>query len=170
LTVTAIGIAGSSIPVVAQTLVDPKLAPVEWEQLQVLFPDRMGTGPSDVRYPYVVARDVARYLDALHLPEGSVLIDLGYSGGAFGPAVVLASRHPRQFVIPPDRDFQAAVGEPALFHVRYLLTQAPAGLGELDALNRAYPQLYQSGADGLATLVRGFGPVDAPTWRLYRVN
>lgn len=59
---------------------------------------------------------VAADLDALALPEGAVLTDAAY---AFG--IILASEHPKQFVIPPDRDFPAALGDPTGNGVRYLL-------------------------------------------------
>jgi hypothetical protein len=74
---------------------------------------------------------VAADLDALGLPDGAVLTDSAY---AF--AIILASRHPRQFVITPDRDFPAVLADPRGHHVRFLLVSAN---GAADAVRAAYP-------------------------------
>lgn len=66
-----------------------------------------------------VNAEVAADLDAMHLPDGAVITDVAY---AFG--VVLASTAPHQFVITPDRGFQAVLTDPAAHHVRYLLLSA----------------------------------------------
>lgn len=76
-----------------------------------------------------VDAQVAADLDAMKLPDGAVITDAAY---AFG--VVLASTNPRQFVITPDRDFQAAVGDPSGHHVQYLLLSAE---GSADAVRIA---------------------------------
>jgi hypothetical protein len=116
--------------------------------------------------PFVVDRQVADYLDALHLPEGSVLLDdfLGF------PIQILSS-DPRQFVISSDRDFQQILADPAGAGVRYVLIPPDTGLGTLDAVNRAYPGAYATGA-GLGNLVRTFTDPsgEGANWRLYRVT
>ncbi|BCY06878.1 hypothetical protein [Actinoplanes sp. L3-i22] len=76
-----------------------------------------------------VDAQVATDLDTMNLPDGAVLTDAAY---AFG--VVLASDRPRQFVITPDRDFPAALGDPAGHHVQYLLLSAE---GSADAVRTA---------------------------------
>jgi hypothetical protein len=76
-----------------------------------------------------INHQVADDLDAMNLPAGSVITDVAY---AFG--IVLASDRPHQFVITPDRDFQAALGDPAGHHVRYLLL---SGDGPADAVRLA---------------------------------
>ena len=108
-------------------------------------------------------RRVAAYLDARHLPDGGVLMDL-----ASGFEIFLASDHARQFVITPDRDFPKLLADPQLGQVRYLLVSAQAGY---DALTVAHPSLYADGA-GIATLVKEFrNPVvEGRDWRLYRVT
>jgi hypothetical protein len=114
------------------------------------------------------ARDVAAYLDASHLGDGAVLVD-----SFTGFRVILSSSAPRQFLITSDRDFSLALANPAGFGVRYVLTPSPdemSFLGSLDAINRTYPGLFQSGAASGA-LVREFaGPGGHAEWRLYRVS
>ena len=114
------------------------------------------------------AATIARYMDARHLPNGSVLLD-SFSGFP----IVLESQDPRQFLITNDRDFRLALTDPAGSGVQYVLVPASpirSTLASLDALNRAYPTLYRTGA-GMATLVREFRTrAGASTWRLYQLN
>lgn len=111
-------------------------------------------------------QQVAAYVDDLGLESGSVLLDV-----FLGFPIVLHSREPRQFVITPDRDFIAVLNDPATFGVRYLLVPPPdVALGELDAINRQYPGIYEDGA-GIATMVKEFkSPSSNLQWRLYRLN
>jgi hypothetical protein len=127
------------------------------------------TLPADMpaeRHQYRVARDVAAYLDAMDLPDGAVVIDV-----ALGFWVVLQSDRPRQFVITPDRDFEAVVADPATFGAKYLLVSPASGVGSLSAISRAYPGIFQNGA-GIATLEHEFtSPGGAQhAWRLYRIT
>jgi hypothetical protein len=101
-----------SIPATLVTLGQPTLAREESEWLTADGADR-------TRGLTLVNRQVAADLDAMELPDGAVLTDAAY---AFG--IVLASDHPKQFVITPDRDFAAAVADPAGHGVRYLLLSA----------------------------------------------
>jgi hypothetical protein len=109
-------------------------------------------------------RAAAAYLDSRRLPEASVVLD-----AATGYAIVLASHHPDQFVITSDRDFDETLADPRGLGVRYLMVPTPTGYSALDALNRAYPGLYGSGA-GIATLERGFPSAEHTMWRLYRLD
>jgi hypothetical protein len=111
-------------------------------------------------------REIARYLDDLDLPEGSVITDTVY-----GFAVVVASRKPKTFVLPSDSDFVKLLNAPSAFGIKYLLTVPNTGRGVSDALNLRYPTLYETGAE-VATLELEI-PNDGdnqPDWRLYRVN
>ncbi len=114
-----------------------------------------------------IARQAAVYIDRLQPGHGTVLVD-SYTGFP----IVLASRDPQQFVITSDRDFPLALANPAAFGVRYILVPSPAyvdSLASLDAVNRTYPTLFDSGS-GLAELVHRFGGgAGRPEWRLYRV-
>ncbi len=110
---------------------------------------------------------IGETLDAMDLPEGSVLLDV-----FLGFGIVVNSDNPRQFVITPDRDFKAILADPAAYGVKYLVVPpTDKELGQLDALNREYPTLYSDGA-GFATLVREFNTFLPyyTYWRLYRVN
>jgi hypothetical protein len=127
------------------------------------------TVPADMpseRHQYRVAREVANYLDARDLPDGSVVIDV-----ALGFWVVLQSDRPKQFVITPDRDFEAVVNDPVAFGAKYLLVSPSAGMGSLSLITRTHPSVYENGA-GIATLEHEFVSPGGPqhTWRLYRIN
>jgi hypothetical protein len=82
--------------------------------------------------------------------------------------IILASAHPQQFVIPTDRDFERALGNPDVFNVRYLMVPPPVELGRLDALNRQYRFLYKNG-EGIASQTREFKLRGCPQFRLFRV-
>ena len=111
-------------------------------------------------------RRIASDLDRRHLPPGSVLLD-----DFLGFPIVLVSDNPRQFVITSDRDFESILADPKGAAVEYILVPQPGGLANLDAVNRKYPVLFDTG-DGLASLARDY-PNQSGTdvsWRLYRIN
>ena len=112
------------------------------------------------------AASIGKTLDALNLPKASVLLDV-----FLGFGIVANSDNPHQFVITPDRDFKAVLADPSAFNIQYLLVPPPdRELGELDAINRQYPNVYADGA-GIATLVREFNTFSPYfAWRLYRLN
>jgi hypothetical protein len=114
---------------------------------------------------YIVARGTADYLDALNLPDGAVLVDT-----FLGFPIVLDSAKPRQFVVTSDRDFKQSVSDPATFAVKYLLVPESGGLGDLDAIERQWPGIYETGA-GIGQLVKEFG-IDGASfrWRLYELT
>ena len=115
---------------------------------------------------FATERELAAYLDSLGLPDGAVLTDTVY-----GFAVVVASDHPQQFVIPSDSDFVTILNDPAGHHVQYLLTVPNTGRGTSDAINRRYPTIYDNGAQisTLALEIPSSG-TGQPTYRLYRVT
>jgi hypothetical protein len=138
---------------------DPEVAPV----VQALL-TRTALPPS--AYPLTVDAQICSYLDARHLPAGSVLMDdfIGYP-------IQMLSTDPGQFVITSDRDFQQALVDPSAFHIEYVLIPPPIGLGKLDAVNRAYPDAYSTGK-GIGELVTTFSDTSGynTDWRLYRVT
>jgi hypothetical protein len=158
LRIATIAIAAAGLPAAALTVTDARLAPEEAHRFASLM-----TGiPSEAETAgQTTGAEIARYLDALALPDGSVLVDT-----FVGFPIVLRSSHPLQFVITSDRDFNAALADPTTFGVSYLLVPEPRSLGSLDALNRAYPELYSRGA-GIGTLQREFSA--STSWRLYKV-
>ena len=159
------------LPVTAAGMTSPKYAPQEFAYRSVVAPKPDSTekrylDEARVLRSFSTERALAEYLDSLHLPDGSVLTDTVY-----GFAVVVQSRHPKQFVIPSDQDFDQILNEPARFGVRFLLAVPRAGRGSSDALNIRYPTLYDNG-DQISTLVleaRNQG-ANMPNWRVYEVN
>ncbi len=109
-------------------------------------------------------RDVAAYLDALHLPKGSVLLDVLQ---AF--PVVLASNNPVQFVIPSDREYSAVVSDPWDHGVQYILVEPDSGRGQADAVNQRFPRLYRDGGGVGVLELQADASGPGPDWRLYRL-
>lgn len=145
-------------------MLEPTLGQEEARQLGPYLVGAVG-GPTTVppeSQSYRLGGEVARAIDALGLPSGSVLVDV-----ATGFPIVLQSQRPTQFVITPDRDFPAILADPLAFRVRYLLVPDDRYLGTLDALNRHYPGLYEDGA-GIGKLVAAFESASF-SWRLYLV-
>jgi len=159
------------LPVTAWAMLQPHYAPQEYALDSVLRPDPDSVSPQKaverrVAATFSTERKIADYLDALNLPESSVITDTVY-----GFAVVVASDKPRTFVVPSDPDFVRMLNDPAAFGVKYLLAVPPRGRGVSDAVNQRYPTLYDTGAD-VATLALEV-PNDGdsqPNWRLYRVR
>ncbi len=153
-----------SIPTSFVTMRHPYLAREEADALRIIIGnDPPATDPSYVLATHAQSARVAAAIDALDLSRGTILLDV-----ALGNPIVLQSAHPDWFVITPDRDFTRVLADPAAYGVRYLVVPANESLGSLDALNRAYPTLYATGA-GFATLAGEFDEPEAPGWRLYRM-
>lgn len=108
---------------------------------------------------------IARHLDDMGLGEGEVLISTTY-----GFAVLTASEHQKQFVVPSDADFITVLNRPAQSGVRFLLVHPAEGRGALDPVNLRYPGIYETGSH-IATLELEFPNQGEgqPDWRLYRV-
>jgi 4-amino-4-deoxy-L-arabinose transferase-like glycosyltransferase len=106
------------------------------------------------------------YLAAMHLPNGSIVVD---TFGSCTPQIVTTVADPKIFVITNDRDFKEVLADPLTFHAHYLLDPPPTGTDANDALNVAYPDLYGTGA-GFATRIHEF-PSDGvcSPLRLFRV-
>jgi len=160
----AVGVALTIVTGVA-TMRDPLIAREEADALRPV----LGNDPPAISTSYVLATHdgaarVAAAIDALDLSKGTVLLDV-----ATGNAIVLQSAHPDWFVITPDRDFDQVLADPASFGVRYMVVIGNTGEGALDALNRAYPTLYATGA-GFARLVGQYNQAGAGGWRLYRID
>lgn len=160
-----------SIPTTIWAMRSPQRAPQEYALEAVLFPDPHDTSQRSADQRRIAAtfsteRKLADRLDAMNLPESSVITDTLY-----GFAVVAASSKPRTFVVPSDTDFVKLLNDPAANGVRYLLSVPRDGRGQADAINERYPTLYETGAD-VATLeaeIRNDGD-NQPVWRIYRVN
>lgn len=156
-----------TLPVALLGMLSPRIDPDEGLALQAaLNSGQLTTEQQRASNRFINDRAIAGDLDSRHLPRGSVLIDefLGY-------AIVLASAYPDQFVITSDRDFKNVVADPAGTGVKYMLVPATTNLGSLDALNSAYPRVYETGA-GIGTLEASYadGSDYRDDWRLYSIN
>jgi hypothetical protein len=157
----------AGVPTGAVAVLSPLTNPTDAYQLQALLNQGPQTAEQQLASKrWMTDRSVAAYIDSLHPGRGSVLVD-----DFLGFVIVMASNHPDEFVITPDRDFQPILADPAQAGVRYLLVPPDRHLGSLDALNRAYPHLYDNGS-GIATLVREFDDVSdlGTNWRLYSLT
>ena len=161
----AVAMVAPSVASATALTTNRELASEEVRHLGVIFhPERSDQAQQRLSRRFATEREVAAYLDGLHLPEGSVLVDV-YS--AF--PIVLISNRPRQFVVNSDYDFEAVLVHPSRFGIKYLITQPAAG-GQLNAIGRQYPGVYETGA-GIATLDRHFdNRGDLPNWRIYEMN
>jgi hypothetical protein len=110
-------------------------------------------------------RTIAHSVDRLGLADSAVAVDTFDCGSI----VVLASKHPHQFVITSDRDFERIVADPVTFHVPYLLV--PNGDTGIEAIGVAHPGIYAGGiVGGLRTEVVGeYATKGCPTYRLLHV-
>ncbi|QDP95705.1 ABC transporter [Microlunatus elymi] len=167
-----VAVAGLLLPTLllpALIMTRPTLAPQEYAVLAGLLPSTVSPktqlSVEQQERTFTTEREVAQYLDALRLPDGAVLTDTLY-----GDAIVVASDHPRQFVIPSDLDFTNVLNDPSGHHVRYVITVPNLGRGSTDAINQRFPTIYANGAD-IAMLDMEFpnSGTDQPTYRLYRV-
>jgi hypothetical protein len=123
-------------------------------------------GQQGEKYRWFSTRTMAQAFDAMHLPDGAILID---NFTPCVPYIILNSKHPRQFVIPNDEDFLKDLQDPLTFHVQYLVAPPHGGYGALDAVNRAHVNLYIPGAD-IATEVRHWSLPGCPRLTLFKVN
>jgi hypothetical protein len=160
-------VAALSIPTAAWALLYSTVAGEEQQHLlYILRPDQHSQGQRDEKHRYEGTVKMARYLDSMKLPHGAILVD---NFTPCVPYILMESRHPLQFVIPNDRDFERSVADPATFHIKYLMVPPTAGYGTLDALNRAWPKLYEDGA-GIATPFKDISGPGCPTFRLFKVT
>ena len=156
-----------TIPAAFAALVNPGYDTREAYAVQALL--NRGTLTARQRAAAVrpdVEEEISRYVDALHLPQASVLVD-----DFTGYIIPMTSTRPDQYVITSDRDFLQVLADPSANGVRYVLIPEDRGIATLDAINRAYPHAYATG-EGIGTLVKTFydhSDLDS-NWRLYRVS
>ena len=156
----------AALPTTAVAMLNPRTGQEEQPALTAIFDG--GAGVAVASGAFASARTAAGYLDGQQLGDGVILLD-----SFTGFPVILASSTPRQFLITSDREFALALARPAAFGVRYVLVPAPSymnSLGSLDAVNRAYPELYPSAAASGARVREFSGPGNRVEWRLYRVS
>lgn len=150
-------VAGSAASL--RTMLDPHLGREEAYTMHgwLLGADRQSTLPDQT---HVAGGAVARYLDGLSHPDGSVLVDV-----ATGFPIVLQSDRPSQFVITPDRDFPASLNDPRAFGIRYLVVRVDS---QLDAVGRVHG-LATATESSIADFVQEFEQ-GGVSWRLFAVR
>lgn len=156
-----------TVPWAARALLDPAVNGDAYG-VQALMKGGAGLTPDQQHAWLDGATDVAvsRYIDSLHLRRGAVLVD-----DFDGFIIEMSSSRPEQYIITSDRDFVAALADPAANDVEYVLVPSDQhNLARLDAVNRQYPAAYSTGA-GIGTLVKQFNDHSdrQVSWRLYRV-
>jgi hypothetical protein len=164
---TAVALAAPALLSSTAAMADPRIGREEHVNLGYIFHANVRTtGINDEQHRPTASDNIARYLDGLDLPNGSIIVDTFTS---CIPFIVLASHHPKEFVITNDRDFKPVLADPATFKARYILAVPPKFGGGVDAITRAYPDLYETGAT-IATKVREFDESGCPPFRLYEVT
>jgi hypothetical protein len=155
-----------ALPLLVHTMTQPSVDLSDYGIRSVFEPGQYPPADNDQMQAQPYAQKISAYMDAMGLPNSSVLID---SWEGYG--IIMTSEHMKQFVITSDYDFTRDVNNPARFGIRYILVPVRSGIGTLDALNRRYPHLYANGG-GISTLVLQFDPPIATlgAWRLYQVN
>jgi hypothetical protein len=127
-------------------MANPQLAPEEnttYRQKNVNFEQQL---------------QIAEYINA-NYPNDKLLLDnfMNYE-------TVLNLDNTERIITTCSYEFQEAVASPALYGIKYLLAIKNEGVGNLDAINMAYPDLYEYGASW-CTLIKDFGG-----YKLYRIN
>lgn len=157
----------TAFPLTSQAMLDVHRGTEEARNLSYIF----GRGPltkaeRDEAGTWQEISRTAKELDAMHLRNGSVLVD---NFTKCVPGLIMNSNHPQQFVIPNDRDYERVLADPATFRVPYFLVPPPGGGGSINAINRAYSAMYANGA-GIAELVHEFPLSGCDRLRLYRLK
>jgi hypothetical protein len=161
-----LAVVGPSLPTTARAMLDPVISPETTQDLGFVFhahPDAEDRAAAQ-QLAHIVA--IGRYVVHLVHKEGSVVVD---NADSCMPEIVVTSAHPKDFVIPNDRDFQRVRADPLTFGARYLLVPQPTGLNSYDAVSTQYPGLF----DGTQHFVREVHRFPAgglcPEFRLFRV-
>lgn len=152
-------------PVTTAAMFDERLGNQQLRSglLSIVDPERHPADERGHRRVMLDDRSVAEYFDRRHLADGSVLMDSVLTWGIW-----LASDNPRQFVITSDYDFTAALNRPWQYKIQYIVVSNPT-LTDSDAVNRRYPQLWETGA-GIGDLVYSVsGAAGDERFRVYRV-
>jgi hypothetical protein len=154
-----------AIPVTTPLIVNEDIAYGQLESSFVSLVDPVGHPPEKqpARRRLISERQLANWLDAKNLQDGTVLMDTFLAWGVW-----LSTDHPKQFVITSDYDFSAALNRPWDMGIRYIVATNPR-LNIPDAINRRYPTLWSDGA-GIARLIYSAdGATSDEMFRVYEV-
>jgi hypothetical protein len=142
----------------------------ENQSLGPIFHSHLTPGERAIKAEYPAEITMSRYIESLHLPDGSIVADNANSGVCI-PGVITMIDRPKVFVIPNDRSYQRTLTDPLAFDARYILEADPIGLATVTSTNVAFPGLWRTGA-GFATRMHSFyagGPAGCGDFRLFRV-
>ncbi|MDX9872795.1 MAG: hypothetical protein RBT41_10300, partial [Clostridia bacterium] len=79
--------------------------------------------------------------------------------------IILQNKSPQRFFITSDQDFKEAISDPTGYGVGYFLIPRPGSASVISAVNNAYPNLFEQGAEW-AELEQDFDG----KWRLYKIT
>ena len=102
--------------------------------------------------------EISDYINT-YLPENKVLMDSFLTNG-----VILNVKNIDNLVVSSSLNFYECVSAPGKYGIEYILVPDTSGVGNLDALNQQYPNLYKDGADWCEL------EADFEGFRLYRVT
>jgi hypothetical protein len=155
-----------AIPIAWRAMLDPRIGLQEAFLNAVVHPRTDPPSLDPTLNAFGPSEALARRLDSMRLPRGSVLIDIFQ-----GNPVFVRSDNPDQFVLDSDYDFLRDLDDPARYGIRYIVEYPPEegnNLGQSYAVNRRYPSMWTDGA-GIATVAFSEGH-GAWTIRVYRVD
>lgn len=150
-----IGLVASMITTIVG-MTNPAIGKEEASFMQAILTG--GSASQDEYRSYATAREVAAYIDRNSL-DGLILLD-----SYLGFPIVLFAKHPEQFVITQDREFQEALHDPPGYGIRWVLVPlTDEFLRRNEWILKTYPDIWDVGVPW-ATLAKDFG-----RWRLFRV-
>jgi len=155
------GILGLSTVLSANTLSNPAIAQQEAPALAAVTANKSVPELTGEKNAIDLGGILTPQVLALATDHGRILCD---STLCF--PIILNAPDAKQFLVTSDRNFQAALAQPKIYNVEYFLVASPGGRGQEDALNKAYPGLWEDGA-GFSSLV---GQVEGGLYRLYRIT
>ena len=155
----------TSMASTAWAFTDTRIAPDEHVKYSWLFGSATSPAQQQNKALLSSAAYIAHRMDALGLNDSSVAFDTFDCG----PLIALNSRHPHQFVITSDRDFERVIADPLAFDVPYLLV--PNGDRGIEAIGLVHPGIFQGGRIGSldTKVVADFKTTGCPEYRLIRV-
>ena len=131
-----------------------------------VFHRNLSTLERDFGDHYQHIRELSDYISNMRLPDGQIVVD---NSTPCIPETIVNVSNPQVFVIPNDRGYQRTLADPLTFGAHYILVPDSSGTNADASTVRAYPTLYENGAE-FSRLVHTFHlGLDCGSYRLYRV-
>ncbi len=155
-----VGSAAVAVLLVAPSLVstgagmfNPAVGGVEAAELGTVFQAHPSAADEVYAHRYGTVRAFAATIDRLHLPDGSIVVD---NAQPCLSNFIMNVKNPKVFVIPNDRDYQRVLGDPFVFHARYVLDPNPRQIPSAsDTVAQLYPGIFDTGG-GFTALAHNF--------------